>query len=146
MIDGVSITNLQKISDDRGMVMHMLRNDSPIFREFGEIYFSTVNPGAVKAWHFHKEMTLNYAVPSGNIKLVLYDERPLSPTLGKLQEIFVGVDNYCLVTIPPKIWSGFMGISPEVAIIANCASIPHCSNEIERRTEDDIKVPYSWKT
>ena len=52
--------------------MHMLRSDSPIFNKFGEIYFSCTHPGVVKAWHLHKEMTLNYAVIFGEIKFVLY--------------------------------------------------------------------------
>src|SRR5580700_8468517 len=68
MIDGVVITPLRQIADERGKVMHMLRADSPVFKEFGEIYFSVVEPGAIKAWHIHTRMTLNYAVPVGKIK------------------------------------------------------------------------------
>ncbi len=30
------------------------------FQRFGEIYFSAVHPGAVKAWHMHRKMVLNY--------------------------------------------------------------------------------------
>jgi dTDP-4-dehydrorhamnose 3,5-epimerase-like enzyme len=41
----------------RGSVMHMLRADAEHFQGFGEIYFSTVNPGAIKGWHIHREMT-----------------------------------------------------------------------------------------
>ena len=63
--------------------MHMMRADDPLFEQFGEIYFSTVYPGAIKGWHMHKEMTLNYAVVLGMIKLVLYDEREGSPTKGQ---------------------------------------------------------------
>ena len=39
MIEGVKITKLKQIFDERGKVMHMLRNDSEIFQKFGEIYF-----------------------------------------------------------------------------------------------------------
>jgi hypothetical protein len=35
-------------------------------------------------------MTLNYAVPHGKIKFVLFDERPESATRGELQEIYMG--------------------------------------------------------
>ena len=70
MIDGVRITPLQQILDERGKVMHMLRRDSPVFTEFGEIYFSVANPGAVKGWNRHQRMVLNYAVPHGRILLV----------------------------------------------------------------------------
>ena len=48
MIDGVLIKPLKKIPDERGTIMHMMRNDDPNFEKFGEIYFSTVYPGDVK--------------------------------------------------------------------------------------------------
>ena len=65
MIDGVRITPLKQILDEKGKVMHMLRCDADFFLDFGEIYFSCVYPGAIKAWRAHKHMTLNYAVPHG---------------------------------------------------------------------------------
>ena len=101
MIEGIVITPLKQVPDERGKIMHMLRKDAPGFQGFGEIYFSCVYPGAIKAWHLHKRMQLNYAVMHGNIKFVLYDNRPASSTRGEVQEIFLGPDNYCLVTVPP---------------------------------------------
>ena len=144
MIDGIKIVPLKKIPDERGTVMHMLKASDPHFTEFGEIYFSCVYPGAIKGWHIHKEMTLNYAVPHGHIKFVLYDERPASPTRGEVQEIFMGPDNYCLVTVPPMVWNGFKGIGNETAVVANCATIPHSPDEIERRDPFDPSIPYDW--
>lgn len=144
MIDGVLVTPLRQIIDERGKVMHMLRRDSDVFEEFGEIYFSTVNPGAIKAWHIHKKMTLNYAVPTGTIKFVLHDDRDGSPTKGETQEIFLGADNYCLVTVPPFIWNGFKGLGTAPAVIANCASIPHDPDEIDRRDPFDSAIGYDW--
>ena len=55
MIEGVRITPLRQIPDERGTVMHMLRADAPHFEGFGEIYFSWVYPGAIKAWHVWRE-------------------------------------------------------------------------------------------
>jgi dTDP-4-dehydrorhamnose 3,5-epimerase len=144
MIEGVSISPLRQLLDDRGKVMHMLRSDSNVFLSFGEIYFSVVYPGMIKAWHIHHRMTLNYAVPSGNIKFVLYDDRVESPTRGRVMEIFTGEDNYCLITVPPMIWNGFKGLGSKNAIVANCASIAHDPGEIERRDPLDPFFPYSW--
>ena len=118
--------------------------DSSLFERFGEVYFSIVNPGAVKAWKLHKEMTLNYAVPIGNIKLVLYDDRSGSRTRNEIQEINMGEDNYCLVKIPPMIWNGFQGLGLNKSIIANCATLPHDPAETERRDLSDDRVPYKW--
>lgn len=144
MIDGVEINQLNIIPDERGMILKMLRNDDPVFKEFGEIYFSLIYPGVVKGWHIHKKMTLNYAVISGLIKLVLFDDRDASPTKGEVQEIFLGRENYKLVTIPPMIWNGFKGIGTEPAIVANCATIPHDPDEIERMDPFENDIPYDW--
>ncbi len=89
-------------------------------------------------------MTLNYAVPHGRINFVLYDDRKDSTTRGEVEEIHLGEDNYCLVTVPPLVWNGFMGLGAEMAIVANCASIPHDQNEIERRDPFDSSIPYDW--
>ena len=144
MIDGVQITPLRQIIDERGSVMHMLKSTDPIFDKFGEIYFSGVFPDVVKGWHIHTKMTLNYSVPVGRIKLVLYDDRPSSKTFGEVQEIFLGPDNYCLVTIPPNIWNGFKGIGTEMALVANCSDIPHDPTEIRRLDPADNHIPYDW--
>ena len=84
-IQGVEIIKKNQIVDDRGIILHMLRVDDKNYKKFGEIYFSTINPNKIKAWHFHKLMTLNYAVVHGSIKLVLYDDRDESKTKGTLQ-------------------------------------------------------------
>ena len=144
MIDGVTIHALKQIPDERGKIMHMLRVDDPHFEKFGEIYFSVVYPGVVKGWHFHQRMTLNYAVVSGLIKLVLFDERKDSATCGEIQEIFIGESNYVLVQIPPMIWNGFKGIGTSSAIVANCATLPHDPTEILRMDPFHNHIPYDW--
>lgn len=143
-IHDVKITPLRRIPDERGAVFHMLREDAEAFERFGEIYFSTVYPGVVKGWHIHKRMTLNYAVPSGMIKLACYDDRPGSPTRGTVQEIHLGDLNYVLVTIPPLIWNGFKGAGADPALVANCATIPHDPDEIDRLDPFDNEIPYDW--
>jgi len=144
MINGVILTPLRQIKDERGKVMHMLREDSPTFLRFGEIYFSCTYPGAVKAWHLHKKMTMNYAVIHGEIKFVLFDDRPDSSTRGEIQEFFISPENYMLVTVPPGIWNGFKGIGLQTTIVANCANLPHSSDELERRSPSDSQIPYDW--
>ena len=145
MIEGVVITPLRQIFDERGKVMHMLRKDSPVFSEFGEIYFSCTYPGAIKAWHLHKEMTLNYAVIYGSIKCVLLDDRPNSKTYGCVEEYFLSPENYSLITVPPLVWNGWKGMGNETSIVANCATIPHDPNEIERMAVADPSIPYDWQ-
>jgi dTDP-4-dehydrorhamnose 3,5-epimerase len=144
MIEGVAVHSLRKIPDERGCVMHMLRSDAPHFDRFGEIYFSCVYPGAIKGWHLHTRMALNYAVVSGMIKLVLYDDRPDSPTRGELMELYLGDQDYRLVQVPPLVWNGFKGYGTQMAIVANCATHPHEPDEIQRLDPFSDKIPYSW--
>ncbi len=144
MIDGVFIHPLRQIPDERGRIMHMIRSDDPHFEQFGEIYFSVVYPGVVKAWHIHREMTLNYAVITGSIKLVLFDDRTDSPTRGEVQEVFMGDHQYVLVRVPPMVWNGFKGVGESAAIVANCASTPHDPEEISRLDPFDNHIPYDW--
>ena len=145
MIEGVIITPLKQIEDENGKVMHMLRKDSKVFKKFGEIYFSVVNPNAIKAWRKHKEMFLNYACIEGVVKVVLYDDRKDRKTSGQIQEIYLGNENYNLLTIPPLIWTGFKADGNQKSIIANCSTMPHSQNEIIRKQASDKSIPYNWK-
>lgn len=143
-IHGIRVAPLRRIPDERGAVFHMLREDDPAFERFGEIYFSFVYPGAIKGWHLHRRMTLNYAVPVGMVKLVCYDDREDSPTRGTLQELHIGELNYVLVTIPALVWNGFKGEGDRAALVANCASTAHDPDEIERLDPFSERIPYDW--
>ena len=144
MIDGVKIIPKKQIIDERGKIMHMIRNDDENFTKFGEIYFSYSNPNTVKAWHLHKRMTVNYVCVIGKIKLVLFDDRVKSKTRGDLQEIIMTTENYNLVIVPPGVWNGFKSIENKFSIIANCSDIPHDPEEMLRKPFDDPYFSYSW--
>jgi dTDP-4-dehydrorhamnose 3,5-epimerase len=144
LIEGVGVVPLRRIPDERGTIMHMLKCTDSHFAQFGEIYFSTVYRNVVKGWHSHREMTLNYACVYGRVKVALYDERPDSPTVGALQEIFIGPDDYSLVLIPPGIWNGFKGMSDPYAIVANCCSHPHDPSLTTRLDPFENHIPYDW--
>lgn len=143
MIHGVQVIPKRRIPDERGTIFHMMRRDDPCFKEFGEIYFSTVYRDVVKGWHRHRDMTLNYVCIHGRIKLVIYDDRPNSPTRGELMEVFLGPDHYALVVIPPEVWNGFKGMTDQ-AIVANCCTHTHDMGRSDRLDPYNNSIPYSW--
>lgn len=143
-IEGVVITELKIIRDERGQVMHMMRNDSDVFKSFGEIYFSTIFENKIKAWHLHKEATLNYACISGEVKLVLYDDREKSKSKGEYEDIILSPKKYFLITIPPNIWNGFKGLAKGESIIANCLNLPHNEKEMVREDPLNQRFKYNW--
>ena len=144
LINGIKITPLNKIIDHRGAVLHMMKNSSPVFTKFGEVYFSTIFKNSIKAWKKHLLMTQNLTVPYGCVKFVCYDERLHSETFGKINEFIINRENYCLLTIPPLVWYGFVGIGEGESLIANCADLTHDPLESVRLDENDDKIPYSW--
>ena len=144
MIDGVQVVPLPPIADERGAVYHMLKETDPHFLRFGEIYFSMVYPGVVKAWKNHTRLTANYACVFGRIKLVLFDDRTGSSTHGAVTELYIGPEEYALVVIPPGIWHGFQGASDPLAVLANCATEPSDPAELDRVEPTSDRIPYSW--
>lgn len=136
MIEGVKLTDLKIIGDERGEIRHFMRCDKPPFEQFGEVYFSQVYPDVVKAWHVHKEMTLNYVCVVGVVEIALFDAREESVTFREC-DTFMLADHgplYKLLTIPPGVWNGFRAPVgwAEPVLIANCATLPHDPDEIER--------------
>ena len=145
LIEGVSLTELRQIGDERGAVLHMLRCDAPEFTRFGECYFSEVLPGAIKAWKRHRAQTQNLAVPVGRIRLVIYDDRETSTTRGHLQVMELGrPDAYLRLRVPPGLWYGFACISATPALLANCADLAHDPADSDLRSVNDPAIPYSW--
>ncbi len=145
-IHGVLEQDLREIPTEGGPVLHMLRADSSLFAGFGEVYFSEVLPGAVKAWKRHRLQTQHFAVPCGLMDIVIYDAREDSPTRGTVAAFRLGrPGHYRLLRIPPGLWYGFTAASETPAVLANCADIPHAPDESERLPKDAPEIPYQWQ-
>ena len=140
MIKEVVITKLDIIDIPGGSVMHAMKVSSAGYTGFGEAYFSQVDQGAIKAWKRHKKMTLNLAVPVGEIRFVLFDDREVSNT--QFQEIIISKGNYCRLTVPPMVWMGFQGLSESGSMLLNIADIEHDPDEVDRKEMSEIN--YNW--
>ncbi len=144
-IAGVMLQDLKEIDTEGGPVLHMLRSDNPLYNGFGEVYFSIVLRGAVKAWKRHRLQTQHFAVPTGLIDIVIYDPRETSTTFGAVATFRLGrPGHYQLLRIPPHLWYGFTCVSPETAVLANCVDMPHAPTESERVPADSTLIPYTW--
>ena len=109
LIGGVVVRELKTIPDERGWLMELMRPDWDLFEKFGQVYLTTVYPGVVKAWHYHKKQTDNMVCIKGMLKLALYDSRKSSHTFKEVDEIFIGDRKPILVRIPPLVYHGFKG-------------------------------------
>lgn len=145
-IEGVSIHPLKVIPDERGRLMEIMRCDDNFFTQFGQVYLSTVYPGVVKAWHYHKVQVDCFTCVKGMVKAVLYDDREGSPTRGCLNEIYSGEHKPCLIVIPAGVYHGWKCISECEAYVINVPSQPY-----NRSDPDEYRVhphtggiPYDW--
>lgn len=143
-IDGVEIVDLNPIKDERGMLLHMLRSDSEHFKNFGEIYFSVTNPGVVKGWKKHLDMTQHFTVPVGTLRLVIIDQRENSKTKGNVLKLTLNRDNYSLVKIPPMLWYSFQASEDGEAMIANLTDLPHDPKETVVEDLEKLNHFYEW--
>lgn len=142
MLEGVSLTPLNEIFNEKGNIFHALKATDETFVSFGEAYFSNVNYGVIKGWKKHTRMFLNLVVPLGTIKFVLFDDRELSTTFGQFQEVEIGESNYQRLFVPPGVFVSFQGIGLNRNMLLNIASIPHDPMESVNKVLPEIC--YSW--
>jgi len=146
IIEGVRTKRLRVIPDERGRVMEILRSDEELFLKFGQVYLTTTYPQVVKAWHYHKVQTDHIAAIQGMIKLVLYDPRKGSTTLGGINEWFIGVHNPLLVQVPHGIYHGWKCVSEQEAVIINIPTEVYTYEAPDeyRLPPHGKDIPYDW--
>jgi dTDP-4-dehydrorhamnose 3,5-epimerase len=146
LIDGVVVQQLKVIPDERGTLMEILRRDDPFFSGFGQVYLTTVYPGVVKAWHYHRIQEDRFTCVRGMVKAVLYDDRENSSTRGIVNEIYVGEHNPCLIVIPPGVYHGWKCIGEREAYVINVPSEPYNRSDPDefRRDPHEGGIPYDW--
>ena len=146
IIAGVEIKKLQRIADERGYLMEMLRCDDEVFERFGQCYVALNYPGVIRAWHYHKKQNDFFAVVKGEIKVVLYDMREDSPTRGMVNEFFLGEANPILLKIPVGVPHGYKTVGVEPSLLLNFPTQPYDPNDPDefRMPYDTKDIPYDW--
>lgn len=147
MIVGVEIKEIIAHKDKRGFFCEIIRCSEKIFKNnFGQLSFSLVNPGVVKAWHLHKKQTDWMCTLVGDMKLVLYDSRKNSKTYQNLMEILMGESNGLkVIKIPPGVAHGYKVINGPMRILYLTSREYDPGDEL-RIPPDDPEIGYDWKT
>ena len=120
--------------------MHGLKKSDNGFNGFGEIYFSWVEQGAIKAWKCHQRMTMNLVVPKGEVSFVFH----LTNQKNSFRTENIGEERYVRLTVPPLIWFGFRGRGSGQSLLMNLADMAHDPDEILRETTSEFI--YNWST
>tara|TARA_B100000029_G_C17563224_1_gene954140 strand:+ start:429 stop:854 length:426 start_codon:yes stop_codon:yes gene_type:complete len=137
ILNKIKVTPLKIINMPAGNIMRALSKNELRNWTFGEAYFSKIKFGKIKAWKFHTKMTLNLIVPLGKVKFVFYSKKD-----DAIKVITIGEKKYSRLTVPPKIWFGFKGISKPESIILNITNVKHNKKEILRLEKNEIN--FDW--
>ena len=137
-LNKIKIKRLKIIKLPAGKVMRFLRKEEMEKKwKFGETYFSKIKFGKIKAWKYHAKTTMNLAVLVGKVKFVFYSQQFKS-----FKTIIMEEKKYARLTIPPKIWFGFKGISKTESIIINLTDLIHSPKEVLRCKKNQIQ--FNW--
>ena len=123
----ISITKLFKLDQPEGSVMHGLKKSDKSFSGFGEAYFSTIDHNYIKGWKMQIKMHSNICVPLGKVKFTFVSEDFKSH-----KTFILGDDNYGVLSIPPKIWYCFKGLSEKTSLILNISDSEHNEEYIKK--------------
>ena len=137
-LDDILVTPLKRIPTVGGDVLHALKASESGFNGFGEIYFSWVKQGFVKAWKCHQHMTLNLIVPLGEVSFVFH----LINGKNSFRTENISKERYVRLTVPPGIWFGFQGKVSGSSLVMNVADMEHDSDEVERKSVSAFD--YEW--
>jgi dTDP-4-dehydrorhamnose 3,5-epimerase len=146
-LEDICVTPLKVITTGGGDVMHALKKSDNGYNGFGEVYFSWVEQGAIKAWKCHQRMTLNLIVPLGEVRVVFHCEVCSSEQKSRPHNEFrvekLGNDRYSRITVPPGIWFGFQGLATGSSLLMNVADMEHDPREVLRKA--DTGFNFDWR-
>jgi dTDP-4-dehydrorhamnose 3,5-epimerase len=88
-------------------------------------------------------MTLNFVVPIGIIRFVIFDDREGSSTKNNFFDVTLSENNYQRITIPPGVWIAFRGVGSKYNLLLNLANLEHNPTEVERK-ENLSEITFKW--
>lgn len=137
---GVILTPLRRIPTVGGDILHAMKSSDAGFAGFGEVYFSLIEAGRVKGWKKHKEATLNFVVPHGDVQVSV-----VSADNGERETYRLGPsrqDSHVRLTIAPGLWVAFGGLADGSSALMNCST--HIHDPLEAETLPLDTYPWLW--
>ena len=145
-IKDVIVKKLVTHSDDRGYFREVVREDDHLLSHFGQSSITKTYPGVIKAFHWHYNQDDVWYVIDGMARVVLYDRRPGSPTLGVTQVVYAGEDNPVVILIPIGVAHGYqvLGNKPVVLFYHVTQAYDPKQPDEQRIPFDDPQIGFDW--
>jgi dTDP-4-dehydrorhamnose 3,5-epimerase len=120
-IEGVDIRPLKKFVDERGWLTELWRDDECTDKVMPAMcYASLSRPGTQRGPHEHVDQTdwFCFFGPS-NFLVMLWDNRPNSPTYNNVMRFFVGEDDPKTVIVPEGVVHGYRNVGIKDGLVVN---------------------------
>ena len=148
MIEGVRLKRLTVHSDDRGLLMEVVRADDPGFVTIKQTTYTEAYPGVIKAFHWHRRQWDLWFFSSGMAQVVLYDLRPESPTYRQTDVLIMGERSPAMLAIPIGVAHGYrvLGTRPAGLFYHTTEAYDPADPDEERIPFDDPTIGFDWTT
>lgn len=120
VIDGVKTRSTPNHIDHRGSVFEIFEGEGDYWDEpVVYAYQFSIRPGLIKGWGVHQRKRDRYTIISGEVLVLLYDDRPESPTYGVVQRVVLSDRGVRNLTIPTHVWHLNLNLGSDEAHLIN---------------------------
>jgi dTDP-4-dehydrorhamnose 3,5-epimerase len=148
LIPGVRIEPLAVYPDDRGYFLEAGRMGQALLAglplESIQISCALSYPGAIKAFHFHREQTDVWTVALGMLQVALVDLREGSPAFGRRNTLYIGNLRPWQLLIPPGVGHGYKVVGTSPALLVYCTDRFYNPEDEGRIPYGDSGIAYDW--
>lgn len=121
-IEGVVVRDLRKHLDERGWLAELYRDDDGATEGFrpAMAYASSTQPGVERGPHEHRDQADHFCfIGPSNFKLRLWDNRPGSPTYGRVMTLYAGEDAPRAVVVPKGVVHAYRNVGHSTGLVIN---------------------------
>jgi dTDP-4-dehydrorhamnose 3,5-epimerase len=147
LIAGIEVREVRNVIKDNGYLTEIWRADwGPAPAMVAQVFQVVIEAHGISAWHVHEHVTDRLFANHGLLKIVLFDARPASSTMGRVNVFRCGTARSMLIVVPPGVWHGVQNLSAERALLLNLPdrAYQYASPDHWRLPPDTDRIPYSF--
>ncbi len=147
LIDGVQCHETKNIITGNGMTTEIFREDWALHGlAIQHMIHVSFRPRGLSAWHLHTRQTDHVFCTAGSLRVVLFDDRPGSPTRGRLNVFHLSRMRPTLLVLPPHIWHGIQNLEAAESSFINFFDQQFCYEDPDdwRLPQDTDAIPYRF--
>lgn len=147
LIYGVEYKETKTVIKDSGTLTELFRPEWFSDANVAQVFRVTLYPNAISGWHAHLKTIDRLSILTGSVKIVLYDDRPESPTYQQINVFKIAEVRPGTVLIPPGVWHAVQNLHPNSSSIVNMVDTPYQYEQPDhvRIPINDPQIPYFFE-